>query len=94
MKHFRVHGKGTFVAQTKIPTRSPSYHGVREQLEQQGYSTRTETLAAEVIEADDRLARQLDVPLHTPLSMVERLGLKLLAVSSDPAQEASHVESV
>ncbi len=26
------------------------------------------------------------------LSMVERLGLKLLAVSSDPAQEASHVE--
>ncbi len=70
---FRVHGKGTFVAQRKIPTRSPSYHGVREQLEAQGYSTRTQTLASGIIEADDRLARQLNVPVGTPLSMVERL---------------------
>jgi len=70
---FRVHGKGTFVAQRKIATRSPSYHGVREQLEAQGYSTRTTTLASEVIEADERLARQLNVPVGTALSMVERL---------------------
>ncbi|GAA0326079.1 GntR family transcriptional regulator [Micropruina glycogenica] len=70
---FRVHGKGTFVAQRKIATRSPSYYGVREQLEAQGYSTRTATLVSEVVEADDRLARKLNVPLGTPLSMVERL---------------------
>ena len=70
---FRVHGKGTFVAQPKIATRSPSYHGVREQLEQQGYSTRTEMLNSGELEADVRLARELDVPVGTPLSMVERL---------------------
>ncbi len=70
---FRVHGKGTFVAQPKIPTRSPAYYGVREQLEQQGYSTRTEMLNAGQVEADDRLARQLDVSVGTPLYMVERL---------------------
>ncbi|MFT4217445.1 MAG: GntR family transcriptional regulator [Micropruina sp.] len=70
---FRVHGKGTFVAQPKIATRSPSYHGVREQLEQQGYSTRTEMVSSGELEADARLARELDVPLGTPLSMVERL---------------------
>ena len=61
-----VHGKGTFVAQPKIATRSPSYHGVREQLEQQGYSTRTEMLNSGELEADVRLARELDVPVGTP----------------------------
>lgn len=70
---FRVHGKGTFVAQPKIATRSPSYHGVREQLEQQGYSTRTELINSGTVEADARLARQLDVQVGTPLHMVERL---------------------
>jgi len=70
---FRVHGKGTFVAQPKIATRSPSYHGVREQLEQQGYSTRTELLNSGEVKADTRLARQLNVPVGTALHMVERL---------------------
>jgi len=70
---FRVHGKGTFVAQEKVPTRSPTYHGVRAQLEQQGYATRTEMLSSGEVPADARLARQLDVPVGTPLSMVERL---------------------
>ncbi len=70
---FRVHGKGTFVAQRKIATRSPSYYGVREQLEQQGYSTRTEMLDSGEVEADARLAGQLEVPVGTPLQMVERL---------------------
>lgn len=70
---FRVHGKGTFVAQRKIATRSPSYYGVREQLEQQGYSTRTEMLDSGEVEADARLAGQLEVPVGTPLHMVERL---------------------
>lgn len=70
---FRVHGKGTFVAQPKISTRSPSYYGVREQLEQQGYSTRTEMLKSGQVEADARLARELDVSVGTPLYMVERL---------------------
>ena len=69
---FRVHGKGTFVAQPKIATRSPSYHGVREQLEQQGYSTRTEMLNSGELEADVRLARELDVPVGTPLTMMNR----------------------
>lgn len=70
---FRVHGKGTFVAQRKIATRSPSYYGVREQLEQQGYSTRTEMLDSGQVEADVRLSRELDVGVGTPLYRVERL---------------------
>lgn len=38
---YRVQGKGTFVVPPKISTRSPAYLGIREQLEEQGYSTAT-----------------------------------------------------
>lgn len=38
---YRVQGKGTFVVPPKITTRSPAYLGIREQLEEQGYSTAT-----------------------------------------------------
>src|SRR4051794_27153720 len=41
---FRVPGKGTFVAQPKIDTRSPAYVGIREQLEAMGYATSTHLL--------------------------------------------------
>ncbi|MBP8920301.1 MAG: GntR family transcriptional regulator [Micropruina sp.] len=69
---FRVHGKGTFVARPKIAARA-FYRGVREQLEQQGYSTRTVIVNSSGVEADAQLAHQLDVPLGSPLHMVERL---------------------
>ncbi|QTE30921.1 GntR family transcriptional regulator [Pengzhenrongella sicca] len=41
---FRVPGKGTFLAPTKISAVSPAYRGVREQLEAMGYETRTTVL--------------------------------------------------
>ena len=41
---FRVPGKGTFLAPTKIDAVSPAYRGVREQLEAMGYQTATEVL--------------------------------------------------
>ena len=40
----RVAGKGTFVANSKIQTKSPAYQGVREQLEAMGYRTSTELI--------------------------------------------------
>ncbi|WP_420123442.1 GntR family transcriptional regulator, partial [Nakamurella sp.] len=48
---FRVQGKGTFVAHRKIGTRSPTYMGLREQLERMGYETSTRVLSGEVVAA-------------------------------------------
>ncbi|MEU1301651.1 GntR family transcriptional regulator [Streptomyces shenzhenensis] len=70
---FRVQGKGTFVAQSKFRTRSPSYRGIREQLEQQGYATTTEVLATEIAEADRRVGQSLGVAEGTPVSVIRRL---------------------
>lgn len=58
---YRVHGKGTFVAHRKISTRSPSYQGIREQLEAQGFDTHTEVLGEDIVPADARVARHLDI---------------------------------
>ena len=40
---YRVQGKGTYVAE-KIRTLSPSYIGIREQLEKKGYEVETKVL--------------------------------------------------
>lgn len=40
----RVAGKGTFVAMSKIQTKSPAYQGVREQLEDMGLQTSTQLI--------------------------------------------------
>lgn len=42
---YRVQGKGTFVSEEKIMTRSPAYLGIREQLEAQGYRIETRLLS-------------------------------------------------
>ena len=42
---YRVQGKGTFVSEEKISTRSPAYLGIREQLEEQGYRIETKLLS-------------------------------------------------
>jgi GntR family transcriptional regulator len=70
---FRVQGKGTFVAHQKISTRSPSYMGIREQLEQQGYATSTEILSARLVDADARVARELGIQEGTPVYAIRRL---------------------
>lgn len=58
---YRVHGKGTFVAHRKISTRSPSYQGIREQLEAQGFDTNTTILVEDIVPADARVARHLNI---------------------------------
>jgi len=70
---FRVQGKGTFVSRRKISTRSPSYQGIREQLEQQGYATTTEVLENTLIEADARVASALSVLAGTSVYNIRRL---------------------
>ena len=70
---FRIQGKGTFVARQKISTRSPSYQGIREQLEQQGYATTTEVLSQQVVEADARVATALELTEGTPVVSISRL---------------------
>lgn len=42
---YRVPGKGTFVTEEKISALSPAYKGVREQLEQMGFSITTELIS-------------------------------------------------
>jgi len=42
---YRVPGKGTFVTEQKIAALSPAYQGVREQLEQMGFTTTTELVS-------------------------------------------------
>jgi GntR family transcriptional regulator len=70
---FRVQGKGTFVSHRKISTRSPSYQGIREQLEQQGYATRTELLGATLVEPDAKIAARLDLRADESVYLVRRL---------------------
>lgn len=72
---FRVQGKGTFVAQPKISTRSPAYKGIREQLEGMGYAVATKVLAAEIVPADDPVARALRIPTGERVHEVRRLRL-------------------
>jgi len=47
---FRVPGKGTFLAPTKIDAVSPAYRGVREQLESMGFETTTTVLGVDLVE--------------------------------------------
>lgn len=70
---FRVQGKGTFVAPRKIGTRSPAYKGIREQLEQMGYQTRTTLLSKELVVADNRVGRHLGLPEGERVHVVRRL---------------------
>ncbi|MFO8074735.1 MAG: GntR family transcriptional regulator [Egibacteraceae bacterium] len=56
---YRVQGKGTFVAPNKISTRSPAYAGIREQLEELGYATKTMLLNMEEVAADRAVAKKL-----------------------------------
>ncbi|WP_233559088.1 GntR family transcriptional regulator [Micromonospora radicis] len=70
---YRVQGKGTFVAHRKISTRSPAYLGIREQLEQQGYATRTVVLGIDVVEPPQSVAERLDLPVTDRVVRIRRL---------------------
>ena len=70
---YRVQGKGTFVAEPKISTRSPAYLGVREQLEQMGYQTSTRLVTFNTIEANGHVAAMLGIQRDDPVYFLERV---------------------
>ena len=70
-----MQGKGTFVALPKIATRALAYMGIRQQLEQMGYSTTTKVLSTEVQPADNVAARALRVLPGTTVHEIRRLRL-------------------
>lgn len=69
----RVQGKGTFIIEQKISTKSLAYMGIREQLERLGYQTETRLLAFKLIEASQNLAEKLDILPGDAVHFIERL---------------------
>lgn len=70
---YRVQGKGTFVSEPKISTRSPAYMGVREQLEQMGYEIRTRLVRLEKIPANNNIASALGITPGDLVTYIERI---------------------
>jgi GntR family transcriptional regulator len=70
---YRVHGKGTFVAEPKIISSPLVRYGLREQLEQMGYETITRMISFEKIAASTKIAKALNVEHGTEIFMVKRL---------------------
>ena len=68
-----MQGKGTFVSQPKIATRSPAYMGVREQLEQMGYEIRTKLVKKEIIPATVHVAAMLGIQPGENVIYIERV---------------------
>ena len=69
---YRVQGKGTFVAE-KISTVSPSYVGIREQLEKQGYEVETLVLGCEVCKSNAAVARHMQIENGAEVFKIRRL---------------------
>lgn len=70
---YRVQGKGTYVAEPKIPTQSLAFMGVREQLEKLGYETSTQVICFEKIYADYHLSHHLNIPTGELVQYIERV---------------------
>ena len=69
----RVQGKGTFILEQKIPTKSLAYMGIREQLERLGYQTTTKLLSFRQIECSQNLAEKLGIMQGDSVHFIERL---------------------
>ncbi|MGI6117049.1 MAG: GntR family transcriptional regulator [Bilifractor sp.] len=70
---YRVQGKGTYVAEPKISTKSPAYLGLREQLESQGYATETRIITFELIRPNRKIAQALSIPQSTKVYHIKRV---------------------
>lgn len=71
----RVQGKGTFVIEKKIATKSLAYMGIREQLERMGYQIATRLLNFRQIEASQSLAAILNIMPGDVVHFIERLRI-------------------
>ena len=69
---YRGQGKGTFVAE-KIVTLSPSYIGIREQLEKMGYEVNTRIIECQIQECKDAVAKHLNISVGTPVFKIKRV---------------------
>jgi len=72
---YRVHGKGTFVAEKKITAHSLSYVGIREQMEEMGYQTMTRILQIKRGPATEKIAERFNLDQADDFCMIERLRL-------------------
>lgn len=72
---YRVAGKGTFVANPKIMTKSLAYMGFREQLERMGYKTETKLLNKEIIKAGINIAAALNIKENDDVIFIRRLRI-------------------
>ena len=72
---YRVQGKGTFVAEPKISTKSLAYMGVREQLERMGYQTSTRLVRFETVRANAHIAGKLGITRGDEVVFIERVRL-------------------
>lgn len=70
---YRIQGKGTFIAAPKIITGNVSYVGIRDQLEKQGYDTKTKVIAFEKIKANVPISKKLEIPVGSEVIYIERL---------------------
>jgi len=61
------------VRRRQIGTRSPSYKGFREQLEQMGYETTTTLLSTELVVADGLISRNLGLQPDEKVYVLQRL---------------------
>ena len=69
---YRVQGKGTFVAE-KIVTYSPSYIGIREQLEKMGYEVETKIIECGIENSRDTVAKSLQIDNGSPVYKIKRV---------------------
>lgn len=77
---YRVQGKGTFIAEPKIATRSLAYMGIREQLEEMGYETSTQLVSFSQIRADAYLSGVFSIQSGEPIQYIERVR----SIKDDP----------
>lgn len=69
---YRVQGKGTFVSE-KILALSPSYIGIREQLEQMGYEVKTQIVECKTMKSTGKIARNLGLLPGDSVFMIKRI---------------------
>lgn len=72
---YRVHGKGTFVAEKKITAHSLSYVGIREQMEEMGFQTTTRILRIQRAPVAPKIAERFNLDPEDEFCTIERLRL-------------------
>jgi GntR family transcriptional regulator len=70
---FRIPGKGTYVSEPKITAKALSYAGIREQLEEQGYTISTTLLSISREHANEELCEIFNVSADTEFFVIKRL---------------------